>query len=193
MMLPESQLFFHLICLCMLPYSPYSLCPLQGRQRGGRTLASLLLLLSRFGAHCGSFLCGSSETVLPLDASEGTPPGGSRLRAQKSWGKILLRWSNISFQSGSLPPIILSFRASTEARKCPVYSSATHSHTHSLSLSFWYFLIPFTHFSYPHPHFWQSILCICELVLLFLFFQSLHITVRPYSICLSLYDVFSLA
>lgn len=95
-------------------------------------------------------------------------------------------------KSGSLPHIILGFGASTEARKCPVYNSATHSHTLSLSF-FWYFLIPFTHFSYPHPHFWQSILCICELVLLFLFFQSPHITVRPYSICLSLYDVFSLA
>ena len=113
---------------------------------------------------------------------------------RKVGGKSCLDGPTSLFRkSGSLPPIILGFRASTEARKCPVYNSATHSQSLSLSLSFWYFLIPFTHFSYPHPHFWQSILCICELVLLFLFFQSLHITVRPYSICLSLYDVFSLA
>ena len=115
---------------------------------------------------------------------------------RKVGGKSCLDGPTSLFRkSGSLPPIILGFRASTEARKCPVYNSATHSQSLSLSFFFffWYFLIPFTHFSYPHPHFWQSILCICELVLLFLFFQSLHITVRPYSICLSLYDVFSLA
>ena len=157
----------------MLPYSPHSLCPLQGREKGGRTLASLLLLLSWFGVHCGSFLCGSFETSLPWMLPKAPLQEEVGLGRRKVRGRSCLDGPTSLFRKrGSLPPIILGLGASTEARKCPVYNSATHSLSLSLSL-FWCFLIPFTHFSYPHPHLWHSLyLWACFIV--FAFSESIY-------------------
>ena len=70
---------------------------------------------------------------------------------RKVGGKSCLDGPTSLFRKrGSLPPIILGFGASTEARKCPVYNSATHS----LSLSLFFFLVlfdPLHSFLLPPP------------------------------------------
>lgn len=138
----------------MLPYSPHSLCPLQGREKGGRTLASLLLLLSWFGVHCGSFLCGSFETSLPWMLPKAPLQEEVGLGRRKVRGRSCLDGPTSLFRKrGSLPPIILGLGASTEARKCPVYNSATHSLSHSLSLSLFFLVLfdPLHSFLLPPP------------------------------------------
>ena len=162
--------------------------PSMGSHRVGHDWSDLAAAAAAVALSSVVLLRQSSPWMLLKAPLQGEVGLGHR----KVGGKSCLDGPTSLFRKrGSLPPIILGFGASTEARKCPVYNCYTF--TISLSLFFWYFLIPFTHFSYPHPHLWQSILCIYELVLLFLFFQSPYISVRPYSIGCSLSDVFSLA
>ena len=172
MTLPGSQLFFHLICLCMLPTHPTASVPsnVQGEEEGPQLPCCYCYpgLVPTVALSSVVLLRQSSSWMLLKAPLQGEVGLGHR----KVGGKSCLDGPTSLFRKrGSLPPIILGFGASTEARKCPVYNSATHSLSLSLFF-FWYFLIPFTHFFYPHPHLWQSILCIYELVLLFLFFSE---------------------